>query len=73
MTEHVNIRCDRCKQMIDGAHDPAGAFTAGFYNVASGGGWAEFARPNEMVVCDACMWSDEKYIKVHGRHKIESQ
>ena len=37
--------------------------TAGYY-VASA--WKKYANPNEILICDACMWADPLYILDYG-------
>lgn len=29
--------------------------------------WNRFADPGEKYVCDNCMWTDDRYVKVFGR------
>jgi len=58
-------RCDRCEQTFDGWETEDGT-TCGFYYVTEGC-WARFARPYEVVLCDACMWADPGYIAVFGK------
>jgi hypothetical protein len=53
------IKCDRCKKEVDGAVD--GILSAGCYV-----GWLKFMNPGEHLICDACMWSDPRYIAVYG-------
>jgi len=65
----VTVICDRCGKTIEGLHSPdtetSMGMTAGYYNT-SGQPWAQFVNPGENVVCDACMWADERYIAVYG-------
>ena len=61
-------RCDRCKKEIEGFETDS--FTAGFYYV-DGGYWSRYARPKadtsyETVICDECMWTDDRYIADWG-------
>lgn len=56
------IHCDRCHKDVEGFIDPEG-MSAGVYV-----GWDEFMQPGEHVICDQCMWADERYRKVHGVH-----
>ena len=42
--------------------------TAGYYVVTGTGGWAEYAKPGEQFVCDACMWADPAYQAIYGVH-----
>jgi len=57
------IKCDRCKQIKEGSVWEDGS--SGCYVVDDflGGFW----NPGEHIVCDPCMWSDPRYIKVYGR------
>lgn len=64
----VTIMCDRCKKTVEGLHI-MGSGTAGFYQVSSGT-WAQFANPDELVICDACMWRDPRYIADYGQRTI---
>lgn len=57
-------RCNRCHQLIDGFRSPTeGECTAGYYLAA---GWMKYCNPGEIIVCDRCMWSDQRYIAVYG-------
>ena len=51
------IRCDRCKQWVEGEIWDIG--TSGVYK-----GWKKYMDPGEDVICEACMWSDPRYKKV---------
>lgn len=66
----VTIACDRCDRTIDGVIDGTG-FTAGFYDVRDPF-WAQFAEPWETKICDPCMFEDERYIAVYGRHSVNN-
>lgn len=69
MMDPVTVVCDRCGATVEG-QESEGA-TIGFYRVrqATGelsGPWAKYARKREHVICNSCMWSDEKYQKDTG-------
>lgn len=55
------VRCDRCKKLVD-SPPPGEGVTAGYYS-----GWHNFTNTGEEHVCDSCMWSDARYIKVYGK------
>lgn len=59
-----NLVCDRCKRKIRVIDEPD--LTGGFYRVQSGSPWNRYANPGESVVCDVCVWKDERYIKDFG-------
>jgi hypothetical protein len=59
------IRCDRCKQIIDGAVVES-RFSSGVYVIPTM--WEDFANPGEQFVCDACMWADPRYVAVYGKN-----
>ncbi len=60
------MTCDRCKHTFDGDKDADGGFTMGYYEVGpTGKAWGDFANPGEIVVCDACMFADPRYIAVY--------
>jgi hypothetical protein len=61
------ITCCRCKQEINGFKDHMTGTTAGYYEVHAGY-WNEFANPGEKNICDECMFQDERYIAVYGKH-----
>ena len=69
----VTTICDRCGKTIEGMHVPADetgrGFTAGYYD-CSGSPWAEFVEEDEMIVCDACMWAEPRYIAVYGDQRV---
>lgn len=59
--------CDRCQQKFEGSRTEDA--TAGFYDVTptdSPAGWDKFANPGERIVCDRCMWTDQRYVAAHG-------
>lgn len=67
---NVVVTCDRCGTNIEGllTLDYAGACknptvqaTGGFYLVQNPM-WAKYANADEAVVCDLCMWRDERYL-----------
>lgn len=60
MTETAT--CSRCKKDT-GSPLPDGGMTAGYY-VASG--WIQFCNPEDIFICDKCMWSDPRYVAVYG-------
>lgn len=55
----VILVCDRCKRLVTGTKTEHA--TGGFYWVQEGY-WTRFANPGECVVCDECMWRDERYL-----------
>lgn len=62
------VQCDRChKHLIDTVWDFRFGMTGGFYDT-SPGHWAKYADVGEYIVCDSCMWQDERYIKDYGQH-----
>lgn len=66
----VMFHCDRCHQDKEGWIGPIGS--AGCYVVADADGplyWAKYAerRPDEMVICDACMWATKTYQRTYGK------
>lgn len=65
------LKCDRCKE-----HKPGEVYegtSCGFYVVSEMPGecnyWANFARSGERLICDACMWSDPRYVAEFGERK----
>lgn len=63
--EQVFGLCSRCKKRIEGFCPPCGGMTAGYYVAA---GWRKYVNPGEVYVCDACMWSDPRYVADYGTH-----
>jgi hypothetical protein len=61
---NVTIICDRCGTTVEGTETPH--FTGGFYNVIDGS-WAQYARVGETKICDACMFTDPRYVQVYGK------
>lgn len=63
----MTVTCSRCgKDTGEPIPGPDTVFTAGFYVVREGY-WAEFAKPGEEYLCDACMWVTPEYIKRYGK------
>lgn len=60
------LTCCRCKKSIDGFKDHLTGTTAGYYEVHEGY-WQAFANVGEKIVCDPCMFADERYIAVYGQ------
>jgi hypothetical protein len=72
MTE-VNVTCSRCQKNIVGTRSDLG--TSGYYDVSptdSPAGWDKFANPGETILCDPCMCTDSRYIKVYGDFNARS-
>lgn len=59
----LTVSCDRCKNYVKGFESVVG--TAGFYRTGDSP-WSKYADPPERVICDECMWKDERYIKEYG-------
>ena len=59
--------CDRCGEAIDGFETDHG--TMGFYRLTLPSIWARFARSGEKVICDDCMFEDERYRRDYGYHE----
>lgn len=55
--------CSRCHQNINDFSPPNGNMTAGYYIAHA---WSKYANPGEVLICDACMWSDSRYIADYG-------
>jgi hypothetical protein len=63
------INCDRCHEDVDGyVNTPGSTMSAGYYV-----GWSKFMDAGENIICDSCMWSDPRYIKVYGEVKVSTQ
>lgn len=64
--------CSRCFRDLDeeirASRKFMGLGTIGYYEVVSGY-WSQFADPGEKYLCDACVWSDPRYIAVYGVRK----
>jgi len=58
---NTRVVCDRCHIGIEGSEDIEQ--TSGYYKRK---GWKQFMSDNEGIVCDDCMWHDDKYIKEYG-------
>jgi hypothetical protein len=57
--------CCRCQKLVENEVHVMGGMTAGYYDVR-GNAWEQFSNPGEDFICDACMWSDPRYIAVYG-------
>lgn len=72
---NITVKCDRCGKLIEGVEYPPeegklGA-TGGFYRIKEDGvGWGKYTNPGERVICDACMWQDERYIADYGHNEL---
>jgi hypothetical protein len=64
MANEITVTCDRCKKKVEGIDDGIG--TAGFYHTERGY-WSQFVNEGENIICDDCMFNDERYQKVYGR------
>ena len=71
--DKITIQCDRCGKMVDGNcrdYSDDSSFpnyiTYGYYILTGNSFWAQFARWEEEKICDDCMHSDSKYIKMYG-------
>lgn len=67
---NVVVTCDRCGVNVEGlltfdyagpCKNPTVQATGGFYLVKNPA-WAKYANEGEAVVCDTCMWRDERYL-----------
>jgi hypothetical protein len=58
--------CDRCKEKVKHASRTLHG-SVGYYEVDAGW-WHRFSNEGEKYVCDECMFKDERYIAVYGRH-----
>lgn len=57
----INEKCDRCGELISGIWGEEG--TLGFYNLINTQ-WSKYSKSKkEKIICDKCMWEDEKYLK----------
>ena len=63
----TTVTCDRCGRVIDGFLGEG--YTAGFYKTADGY-WSQFTDQDEKYICDECMWSDARYLFVHGANVL---
>jgi uncharacterized protein (DUF736 family) len=63
--------CSRCAEAIPDFAPPVdGEMTAGYYIAAA---WQKYANPGEVYVCDACMWSDPRYVADYGPRPAVSE
>lgn len=65
--KNIIIKCDRCGKMVNGIIDETNdyTFTGGYYNV-TGNFWKQFARENEINVCDNCMQASSEYHRTYN-------
>lgn len=61
------VICDRCKQAVINAYKDQ-YLTQGYYETEPNSYWSKFADKREYIICDECMFKDERYIAVYGRH-----
>jgi len=66
----MRIKCDRCQREVEGFSE--NGWTGGYYETKHGSYWHKFANKDEAVVCDNCMWNDERYIAVYGKRKTSN-
>jgi hypothetical protein len=59
----LTVTCSRCGRQVDGYEDKTA--TSGFYRISPDGMCSQFANPGETVICDDCMWSDERYLAIY--------
>ncbi len=59
--------CDRCHNPFEGFETVG--MTAGYYRADA---WPKFANPGEVMICDSCMWHDQRYIAIYGAIPRES-
>lgn len=64
----IHVTCNRCKNEVTGFESIVG--TAGFYRTSSDYKWSKYADPNEHIVCDECMYKDERYLKDHRLQEV---
>lgn len=62
--KNTTVQCDRCGKLVEGIICEDGSCTGGYYNVEEGY-WHLFARWDESIVCDNCMFADPKYQKLY--------
>jgi hypothetical protein len=60
------VHCNRCHKDVEGTID--GPMSSGVYV-----DWVEFMDSEEHIICDSCMWSDPRYIKVYGKVNVSTQ
>lgn len=58
------VQCDRCKRYVEGFLPGAGRCSAGVYV-----GWTEFMNFGEYIICDACMWKNDKFLAVYPQQR----
>lgn len=58
----TTVVCDRCHRSVEGTR--SADFTGGFYDTT--GYWSKYSDSGERVICDACMWADERYQNDYG-------
>jgi hypothetical protein len=61
----VKMKCDRCQNEVEVFSEDG--FSIGYYETGLGSNWKRFANAGEQLVCDKCMWKDERYIAVYGK------
>lgn len=54
------VWCDRCHSAVEGFMPDAIGMSGGVYV-----GWTQYMDPGEHVVCDHCMWADERFLAVY--------
>ena len=64
----VKVKCDRCKQEAEGIVDKQ--VVGGYYDVSEGY-WAQFAKQDENIVCDNCMFTDPQFQEIYGKRGIQ--
>jgi len=67
---NVEVWCDRCGECVHGYWWREA--TSGFYCLLPDAPreypWASFFSPDEVIICDACMWDDPRYQEAYGVH-----
>lgn len=63
-TFRARVVCSRCREKVADARPPEHGFTIGYYILE--GYWSQFANIGEEILCDRCMWADDRYIKIYG-------
>lgn len=58
--EIVKIVCDRCHNTVEGFRSSYG--TGGFYEYPA---WKDYMNKDERVICDKCLWRDNRYKKAY--------
>lgn len=54
------VECDHCHKWVEGFLPDEGGASAGVYV-----GWTKFTEFGEYIVCDSCMWKNERFLAVH--------